>query len=223
MLPPLAAELAATGPHWAHELAPSAEWLAREILASWGETPGLEGRTPRLSKLVQEVPSVLSQDRRRAAHGTANSRHREVAARAMAGPQPRRRCLVCGAPLRDRRARYCPACAEAHGLESVGRAIATRRANRAGGRDYTPAGRRALRERQRANKRAEAAWRQAHPEGADREAYRREILPRLQGLRTVELHRALGLARPQCVAIREGRRIPHPRHWDRLRTLVANR
>ena len=75
--------------------------------------------------------------------------------------------------------------------------------------------------RQSANKHAEAAWRAAHPEGANRTAYRREILPKLKAVPTVQIQRSLGIARPQCAAIRAGRRIPHPRHWEALRALVT--
>jgi hypothetical protein len=218
VLPPLAAELAATGPRWAHELGPLAEWLAREFLANWAQPPELDaGKAPRRPRRVQDVPTVLTQERRSRAQGI----HQRSARAAPGYATVTRRCPVCGHRRGRGMSGRCPSCAAAHRLESVARAVATRVQKRALGHDYTRAGRRSLSAKQRANKRAEAAWRAAHPEGADREAYRREIMPRLRDVRTVDLHRALGIARPRCVAIREGRHVPHPRHWDKLRALVA--
>jgi uncharacterized Zn finger protein (UPF0148 family) len=216
VLPPLSAALSETGPRWARELAPIAEWLARELLASWAEDPlDLTGVRPRLSKVVQEVPSLLTQSRRSAAQG---SHQRTVAS--LPKTKLARRCMVCGTVLTTRGTRYCPACEELHRRESVSRAWAARRRNRTLGKDYTPDGRRSLSRRQRANKRAEVAWRKAHPDGADRAAYRREILPHLRELSVAAMHRSLGIARPHCAEIRAGRRIPHPRHWEKLRGLI---
>lgn len=220
VLPPLTAALGETGRRWARELAPIAEWLAQELLASWAADPlDLTGVNPRLSKVAQEVPSLLTQARRRAAHGSHPARKGASAA----APRTKlaRRCVVCGTVLTTRDTHYCPACAEEHRRESIDRAIAARQRNRASGRDYTPEGWRSLIRRQSANKSAEADWRAAHPEGADHRAYRREIMPRLRSVSVAAIHRSLGIARPQCSAIRAGRRIPHPRHWERLRELVT--
>lgn len=222
VLPPLSGVLAATGPRWAKEVGPSTEWLARELLASWAENPrDLTGTRPRLSKIAQEVPALLTQSRRRAAHGShlppkASPKPASIA-------KPKQRCAVCGKRLARHGAHYCAACAELHRRESVDRAIAARQKGRALGKDYTPEGRRSLSQRQHENKQAEAAWRRAHPEGANPAVYRREILPRLKNLTTADIGRCLGLARPQCAAVRAGRRIPHARHWERLRDLVTAR
>ncbi len=219
VLSPLATVLAATGPGWARDVAPLAEWLSRELLASWAENPvDLRGVQPRLSKLAQEVPSLLTQDRRRAVNGS-----RRASQTAVTMPMLTRRCTTCGRILTTKGARYCPSCADAHRVENACRAVAARMRNRASGGDYTAAGRRSLSQRQSANKAAEAAWRAAHPEGADRTAYRREILPGLKHVSTASMRQALGIAGPHCAAIRAGRRIPHPRHWEALKALVKAR
>jgi hypothetical protein len=219
VLPPLTTALGETGPRWAHELALIAEWLARELLTSWTEHPlDMTRVRPRLSKAAQEVPSLLTQSRRRAAQGS----HRATTDTSATAPKtkPTQRCAVCG-QLVTTRARHCPACTKLRRLENVDRAIATRQRNRSLGKDYTAEGRLSLSRRQHANKQAEAAWRRAHPEGADRTVYRREILPRLKALPIATIQRSLGIAQPHCAAIRAGRRIPHPRHWEKLRALVT--
>jgi predicted RNA-binding Zn-ribbon protein involved in translation (DUF1610 family) len=220
VLPPLTTALGETGPRWALELAPIAEWLAQELLTSWTENSlDMTGVRPRLSKAAQEVPSLLTQSRRRAANGSHRTSKDSSAAAARV--KPKQRCTVCGQHLTTQGARYCPSCAEAHRLENAERAVAARMRRRALGKDYTPEGRRSLSLRQSANKQAEAAWRKAHPEGANRAIYRCEILPKLKAVPTSQIHRSLGIARPLCAAIRAGRRIPHPRHWEKLRALVT--
>ncbi len=191
VLPPLAAELAATGSRWAHELSPVAEWLAREFLDSWAQPPeNGGGPVPRLSRRVQDVPTPLTQERRSRAQGIHQRTERAAPRRATVTG----RCPVCGHRRSSPTSGRCPSCVAAHRLECVAHAVATRVQKRALGHDYTRAGKRSLSSKQRANKRAEAAWRAAHPEGADPEAYRREILPGLKGVRTVKLHRAFGIA-----------------------------
>lgn len=46
--------------------------------------------------------------------------------------------------------------------------------------------------------------------------FRRLILPRLAGATPADLARAPGLSRGYCAQIRDGRRIPHIRHWAAL-------
>ena len=183
--------LAATGSRWAHELSPVAEWLAREFLDSWAQPPeNGGGPVPRLSRRVQDVPTPLTQERRSRAQGIHQRTERAAPRRATVTG----RCPVCGHRRSSPTSGRCPSCVAAHRLECVAHAVATRVQKRALGHDYTRAGKRSLSSKQRANKRAEAAWRAAHPEGADPEAYRREILPGLKGVRTVKLHRAFGIA-----------------------------
>lgn len=49
--------------------------------------------------------------------------------------------------------------------------------------------------------------------------FRREILPGLLGLPAKTLMDATGLSRRYCLLIRSGRRVPHPKHWDKLREI----
>ena len=51
---------------------------------------------------------------------------------------------------------------------------------------------------------------------ADPEHYKRHILPKLQSIPVPEIVRATGMTYPYCSEIKHGRRIPHPRWWERL-------
>jgi len=57
----------------------------------------------------------------------------------------------------------------------------------------------------------------------DPEVFLREIQPKLQGVRLRELVEATGLSLPYCSLIRQGKRVPHARHWERLRGCTAAR
>ena len=50
--------------------------------------------------------------------------------------------------------------------------------------------------------------------------FKTEIGPKLKTVSWLETMRATGLSRTYCGMIRRGVRIPHPRHWGVLRTLV---
>jgi hypothetical protein len=67
-------------------------------------------------------------------------------------------------------------------------------------------------------KRQAADWEQANPGPADPELFKREILPLTQGVPLRRLLEATGLSLRYCSLIRRGERVPHPRHWEALRT-----
>jgi hypothetical protein len=46
--------------------------------------------------------------------------------------------------------------------------------------------------------------------------FRRLILPRIASAKPTDLARATGLSSGYCAQIRDGRRVPHPRHWAAL-------
>ncbi len=56
----------------------------------------------------------------------------------------------------------------------------------------------------------------------DREAFRREILPALQGVSVAAMAKATGLSLAFCWKVRRGEKVPHPRHWEALRELGAS-
>jgi hypothetical protein len=94
---------------------------------------------------------------------------------------------------------------------------------RAAGRDpsKTPGalGKLAVTERERATVRA--TWDAEHGNGApDVEAFRLEVLPRLQRVSVTAMRKATGLSLTYCVQIKRGQRVPHPCHWQSLAGLA---
>jgi hypothetical protein len=63
-------------------------------------------------------------------------------------------------------------------------------------------------------------WNREHDEMSDRETFRSEILPKLRDVPITVLMQTTGLSRPYCAAIRNGVKVPHPRHWHALRQIV---
>lgn len=72
-----------------------------------------------------------------------------------------------------------------------------------------------LGEKQSAHQREIVEWNRTQGQ-ADPEHYKRHILPELQSVRVIEIVRATGLSYPYCNGIKNGKRIPHPRWWERL-------
>lgn len=54
----------------------------------------------------------------------------------------------------------------------------------------------------------------------DRDGFRREIFPRIQGMPLKTLMKATGLTKGACSLIRAGAVTPHPRHWKALGRLL---
>jgi hypothetical protein len=69
---------------------------------------------------------------------------------------------------------------------------------------------------------AESAWQPSDkPAWLTEQVYREEIQPRLHHVSAPRLAAALGLSKPDAIAIRCGRHRPHPRHWIALAALVG--
>ena len=68
---------------------------------------------------------------------------------------------------------------------------------------------------------ANRAW-DRHHGPADQQAYKREILPRLANVTLRQLGAATGLSKTTCSQIRRGLKVPHPRHWEGLRSVAAS-
>lgn len=74
---------------------------------------------------------------------------------------------------------------------------------------------------QRRHAAAKRTWKKSgHPAGITEKEYLEQIQPRLAGVTLSVLSSTLGVSEPYAVDIRAGRRIPHPRHWQRLAGLV---
>ena len=60
-----------------------------------------------------------------------------------------------------------------------------------------------------------------HPGQRDEAWFKREIAPKLDGFSLKAIGKATGLSLAACSRIRAGAKVPHPRHWEALRKLVA--
>jgi hypothetical protein len=65
-------------------------------------------------------------------------------------------------------------------------------------------------------------WKRENPNdaGRDRAWFLGEVLPRLDDVPLSAIARATGLSLAACSRYRSGARVPHPRHWEALLTLV---
>ncbi len=195
----IAHRLSETTIRWAAEIAPVVEHVARTL-------------TP-------DSPTLLTQNRRRTAHGGSN--HQPPPA----PTQLEQACLDCGEPP-TRSGDYCTDCAERRKIDFIpelsDRATAYLARARAQGNDPAHGGIAATK-RGTANKRRQREikeWELVN-ERPSPEVFAREILPGLRAVTAGEMARATGLSRPYCSMIKRGGYVPHPKHWEALAQLVV--
>jgi hypothetical protein len=137
-------------------------------------------------------------------------------------------CRTCGAKLTVRKRVYCDMCLPNRRAEQLRddrdrfRAAGPAKiaAMRAQGFDptNTPEARRKHAVTASARRRAVVEWRDdGSLDGVD---FRRDILPKLQGLSVRAIAEATGLGGGHCSKVRGGHVAPHKRHWRALMRLV---
>jgi CRISPR-associated protein Cas1 len=129
-------------------------------------------------------------------------------------------CRDCGAPLDDRRRRYCDDCRAERFADRApaGRRRAAEVLAQLRSEQRDPAhGGRAAELRGAKNAAHQAAVRDWRGERPDPAVFAREILPGLRHVSIGELTAATGLSDHYASLIRLGKKTPHPRHWDALR------
>lgn len=194
-----AVQLSETAQTWGRALAPVAEWACRTFSSS-------------IPKRIKPVfPATrLTQSYRRQAKGSSPNLLVKSA------PRPTTICRDCGAPITfgDR---FCQACSVAVARKNLVNAAKLGRIA-----THTPkaeALRAATMRRQEAAKRA---WRPSDlPEWLTEEFYRDKILPRLATVSVRTIASELRISKPYATDIRSQKRVPHPRHWERLGRLVG--
>lgn len=213
VLPPLTHALAETAPLWAKRVAPVAERVVRMLLTAPGSR-------------ISRIPTPLTQSNRSAGRDAIRRRPKRISTARVPMPPPI--CLMCGATLPAPDRTYCDDCLPKRDMEHLAKlqrsAWPALRRLRAEGRDPTHGGA-AARKRGASNTRRwkeAAAWNRAHPDRPDPDAFKREILPHLQGLPLSRVAKATGLTRMFCSLIRRGLYVPHPRHWAALAQLDSD-
>ncbi|MHB8459734.1 MAG: CRISPR-associated endonuclease Cas1 [Candidatus Limnocylindrales bacterium] len=207
VLPPLAHELASTGPVWARSLAPVVERVARDL------TGGPESR-------VERLPTPLTGSHRAAGPKVVRARSSFPVSAALVRPS----CQGCGEVIEARGRQYCDPCLVVRKREQADTFVLAGRQRLAnlradGGK---PARNSASTVRQVAkmagHRRSRAAWRGPLP---DPDTFAAELLPGLTSLPTRALVDATGLTRGYCSRIQRGECVPHPMHWEALRSAAA--
>lgn len=205
--PALASFLAETSRTWREQVAPVVEGIARALAQDAGRP--------------LEIAAPLTRAHHQAAWAGRKSSG-ETRLRSASLPALPNACRDCGSHLPDRRRRYCELCRAqrwtkhaATGRENAAPVLASLRAEQ-----HDPAhGGRAAELRGRKNAEHQRAVREWEGERPDPAAFQAEILPLLRHSSIAELVAGTGLSEHYCSLIRLGKRTPHARHWDRLRSI----
>lgn len=204
LMGPFAAQLSETAIAWRKAIAPYAEKAAKIF---W------QGRSKRSQFTF--LPTRLTQARR------SQAKAGNFVASVPVIPKTRPRCPICGEEVSTGSV-FCVNCVPLVNRENLlnqaklGR-IATHSAIAEARRSATQSRQaQALRE-----------WKPSDlPGWLDEDFYRREILPRLSRFTVKKIRLAIGVSHPYATLIRQGIRIPHPRHWltlARLNGIDVNR
>jgi CRISPR-associated endonuclease Cas1 len=195
----LAVQLSQTSEMWTRAVAPVAEWVSRVL---WSALP---------KPSRQEFPATrLTQSRRRAARHTSRRATEEKAI------QVPRLCRTCGNALKNGK-RDCASCAKTVSKANLTEAaklgrIATHSVKAEALRAAT----------QRRHAKELRAWKPSdNPAWLTEENYRVRVQPLLASVTVPAISRALYISEPYATDIRAGKRIPHPRHWNKLAVLAV--
>jgi CRISPR-associated protein Cas1 len=209
LLPRLTRELAVTGPTWAEHLGPRAEMMARELSDHAG---------------IARPPTLLTGAARRQARPASDHTRSSTSAKPIIRTS---KCAECGAtiPRGQKRCRRCHTTANAERLRVQQANEAARRRAYGQHPSQEPAVRERIARRQRDQWQARRSNQPASGFTGKPSEFRRLILPRLSGLAPRELARETGLSPGYCAQVRDGRRVPHVRHWAafQLAGLKTNR
>jgi hypothetical protein len=197
LMAPFTARLSETAPTWGRAVAPYAEWVAR---AFWST----------IRKPDTPFATRLTQGNKREAKGRPSMPPAKPAAK------PESVCRVCGTSVSLRR-NYCSECEGTTTREHI---VEIAKVGRIASQAPGPQARRAQTQRQHVL--AKKAWQPSSlPTWLNEEAYTHNIQPRLAGVANPVIMSALGVSVTYAVAIRAGRRRPHPRHWQALAELAG--
>jgi CRISPR-associated endonuclease Cas1 len=197
LMGPFAIKLSETAPTWGRAVAPCAESVAR---AFWST----------IHKPDRPMTTRLTQGRKREAKGS------QSVPPARPAPRPEKVCSLCGTPVPPSR-NCCPVCEVTTARERI---VEIAKRGRVASHAPGPSERRA--ETHRRHALAISAWQPSSlPGWLNEDVYTRRIQPLLGGIANPVIMSALGVSVAYAVAIRAGRRRPHPRHWEALAGLVG--
>jgi len=193
-----AQQLSETAPTWANAVAPLAEQISRIFSAS----------VPKRSKRI--FPSTrLTHNSRREGKGISPDLSIE------APPRPATVCRTCGKFTYG--AEYCRACSP---MARRGNLISAAKLGRIA--THTPKAEALRATTMRRQEAAKREWKPSDlPEWLTEEIYREKVMPQLCTVAVRAIVEALAVSKPYATDIRNGKRVPHPRHWERLAQRVG--
>jgi CRISPR-associated endonuclease Cas1 len=200
----LAIKLCETSDTWRRLVAPVAEYVAQELWSSVSKA------TSTFKVAAQLIATRLTQRNKREAKGHPSFSPTKPA------PLPESVCRVCGKSVPFGR-HYCSECDATTARERI---VEIAKVGRVASQAPGPQARRA--ETQRLHALAKKSWQPSSlPAWLNKETYLHKIQPRLAGIANPTIMSALGVSVTYAVAIRAGRRRPHPRHWEALARLAS--
>jgi len=192
-----AARLAETASTWGRAVAPIAEWVARELWSSV-QKPSRK----------RQPATRLTQSNKREAKGISGILPTQ------APPKPLRMCRGCGAPIIYGK-NFCSSCGVDIARDEL---IKSAKRGRIAAQSSEAQARRT--KTQRRNAKAHLTWAKSGQPKISDEVYRNEIQPHLAGVTIPTIMSALNVCASYAADIRRSRRVPHPRHWERLASLA---
>ncbi len=223
LVPPLPQSLASSAVRFRHAFGPVVESVCKQLVQqSPASAVFSESLSARLIKSVP-LPTHLTEANRSA--GRDSVRNRPPRQPLLPRVVSESACQTCGQVVPSDRD-YCDDCLPEYREEAAqtygALAVERLRQKRARGEDptHTPDARAKQGRTNSANRAAEAEWDRLHPDTPDPSTFTTDILPLIQHVSNRALSRATGLSVTWCAAIKAGRAVPHPRHWEAMR---ANR
>jgi len=198
LMAPFATRLSESSPAWRQLVAPIAEWVSRVLWTTFKH-----------DRKWMSAPTHLTQSKRREAKGNPHPPSLLLL-------QPPNLCRICGKKA-TRGHQRCGSCVAPIHTERLIKTAEKGRLLAQG--PEAKAKRFASRLRHAA---AIRAWNPSNlPEWLNEETYRRDIQPKLASVKLPTLMAAMGISKPYAINIRSGKRLPHPRHWQRLAQLAG--
>ena len=198
LMAPFATRLSESSPARRQLVAPIAEWVSKVLWSTFKN-----------GRKWMSAPTHLTQSKRRDAKGKPRPPSLSL-------PHPPHLCRTCGKNV-DRNCERCSSCRQVISTKTLIKAAEKGRllshlpeatAKRIAGR--------------RKHAAAIRAWKPSDlPEWLREETYRRDIQPKLASVKLPVLMAAMGISKPYATNIRNGKRLPHPRHWLTIAQLTG--
>ncbi len=199
LMAPLAALLSETAQTWRRAIAPLAEYVARAL---WSKGPK--------HARYRSTPTRLTQEQKRIVKGSSFD---DASIRPIF---PDGVCRICGKTTR-RGTEHCKSCGMIVATEHM-KVAAVKGRSVAHSSDAQSRRAATLRKNVAAAKNWDAA---SLPTWLNEDVYRAKIVPLLATVTRSSIASVLGVSLPYAANVRNGKRIPHPRHWVKLAELTG--